>query len=320
MRLSLLIMTLNFKNLFEKPTRWSVIGHVAILILLLIEMPLPHSFSDHFAEPHIMEAHAVNLKPVHPTTLSATPSSVELPEKKEIAEQKRVLAVQQEKEKADSLALKKQQAEEKRKAFALEKQKKSLEQLLAQKQREAEQKKRLAEKALVQKAQVLAAQKLQQQKHAALEKQKADLLKKLQANALAAEKKHQLDQLRSQQEALVKAALQKETEALNRQAQAARLRSIMDEYKAKILAAIGENWLVPSGIAPNLSCQLLIHLAPNGTVLGVELLRTSGDTALDHSAETAVMKASPLPVPQEPGAFDPFRELKLTVKPEEIVG
>jgi colicin import membrane protein len=39
---------------------------------------------------------------------------------------------------------------------------------------------------------------------------------------------------------------------------------------------------------------------------------------LDRSARAAVFKASPLPVPKEPDAFEAFRQFILKVKPELI--
>jgi colicin import membrane protein len=92
----------------------------------------------------------------------------------------------------------------------------------------------------------------------------------------------------------------------------------LDKYKAMILSSIGHHWLVPPGTNKELSCQLLIHLGPGGVVLDVTTVKSSGDEVLDHSAQTAVMKASPLPVPTEATKFNQFRELRLTVRPEQV--
>ncbi|QLH41403.1 MAG: cell envelope integrity protein TolA [Coxiellaceae bacterium] len=50
------------------------------------------------------------------------------------------------------------------------------------------------------------------------------------------------------------------------------------------------------------------------------MVRSSGNSALDNSAVSAVFKTSPLPVPTDAELFDKFRELRLTVRPENIVG
>lgn len=95
--------------------------------------------------------------------------------------------------------------------------------------------------------------------------------------------------------------------------------SEMDKYKALVLNAIGQQWIMPSNVNKNLSMQLLIRLAPGGMVLDVKVLQSSGDAILDRSVLTAVSKASPLPVPTDLQLFDQFRELHLTVRPEGLI-
>ncbi len=97
-------------------------------------------------------------------------------------------------------------------------------------------------------------------------------------------------------------------------------RGDVDKYKALILQAISEHWIVPPQVDKHKYCMLMIHLAPGGTVLEVEVTRSSGDPSLDSSVRAAVMKASPLPVPINPDAFEPFRQFMLKVKPENIMG
>jgi colicin import membrane protein len=80
-----------------------------------------------------------------------------------------------------------------------------------------------------------------------------------------------------------------------------------------------QNWIVPEGINPDISCQLAIRLNSDGTVISVTLLRSSGNTALDNSARMAVFKSSPLPVPADPDLFKQvFHEFNLTVSPKDI--
>lgn len=93
----------------------------------------------------------------------------------------------------------------------------------------------------------------------------------------------------------------------------------VNRYKALILQAISENWLVPNMVNRTLSCELMIKLAPNGSVLLVQITKSSGDELLDHSARRAVLKASPLPVPKSPENFAAFKEFVLKVKPENLL-
>lgn len=94
---------------------------------------------------------------------------------------------------------------------------------------------------------------------------------------------------------------------------------VVNKYKALIIQAISEKWLVPPQANKKLSSELLIRLAPGGVVLDVSVTKSSGDPALDSSARAAVLKASPLPVPGDAGAFESFRQFVLKVKPENVM-
>jgi colicin import membrane protein len=93
----------------------------------------------------------------------------------------------------------------------------------------------------------------------------------------------------------------------------------VNKYKALILQAISEHWIVPTQANKKLFCELMIRVAPGGMVLDVQVTKSSGDLALDSSARAAVLKSSPLPVPSDTGAFEPFRQFVLKVKPENII-
>lgn len=93
----------------------------------------------------------------------------------------------------------------------------------------------------------------------------------------------------------------------------------VNKYKALILQAISEHWIIPPQVDKNLYCELMIRLAPGGIVLDVQITKKSGDPSLDSSVRAAILKASPLPVPTESAAFEPFRQFVLKVKPENIL-
>lgn len=138
-------------------------------------------------------------------------------------------------------------------------------------------------------------------------KKKATLKKKYaqQQQALAAK----LRQQQLQQERTMMAALQEKT---------AEKQAIINKYIPQILMAIRYQWYVPAGADRNNSCQFLIDLAPGGIVLSVKLLKSSGNAALDHSAQQAVWQASPLPVPQNTAIFKQLRQIRLTMRPEKV--
>lgn len=149
---------------------------------------------------------------------------------------------------------------------------------------------------------------------------------------LAKQKKIQQQNKRQQQKAIAtafaKEIKQLAAKSLQKQMQqeqnrisalhARRLKGEVDHYRALILQAISQNWRVPGIPDKNLAAELFIHLAPGGTVLDVQIAKSSGNSALDHSAQMAVFRASPLPVPSERQAFEPFCQFILKVRPENI--
>lgn len=150
------------------------------------------------------------------------------------------------------------------------------------------------------------------QKFAALQKNKSEALaREMQLRALKA--KEALEQKQQQAAAASQqAALTAENNA--------RMAGEVDKYKALIIDSISRQWILPENANGNLSSQFRIRLAPNGAVLDVSLTRSSGDAILDRSAQSAIYKASPLPVPSDPSTFNIFRDISLTVRPENARG
>ena len=134
-----------------------------------------------------------------------------------------------------------------------------------------------------------------------------------QANQQAAQQA--LQQKLQQDQADTQAAAQAAKATAAAQQQAAQLAGTVNKYNALILAAIHPNWII-SDKQKDLSTDVLISLAPDGSVLSVQVQKSSGSTAFDNSAVAAVYKSSPLPVPSDPQAFAVFRQFKLTLHPE----
>lgn len=223
---------------------------------------------------------------------------VELARQERIHEQQHLQKLKQEAETV-AIARKKQ----------IEEDKKRLERVAQQKIAEE---KRLVE---MKKQQQLEANKLAELK------KKQDLAKLESAKADA---KH-LAEIKRQQDAKDKASAEQKRQQLAKQAAAnaattARIAGEVDRYKALIITAISRQWILPENTQNNLYSQFRIRLAPDGSVLEVTLTRSSGDSVLDHSAQSAIYKASPLPVPTDPEAFNTFRDISLTVKPENARG
>ena len=194
-------------------------------------------------------------------------------------------------------------------------------------QQKAEQEKRLADM----KQQEIKMQKQQEdaKKQAELAKKQAEELAR--ANLAKAEQvkaeKVKAEQAKALQEKLAKekALLAQKQQAAAQQAlmdaaNAAKIAGEVDKYKALIINAISQRWILPENADSTLSSQFRIRLAPNGSVLEVSLTRSSGDPILDRSAQSAIYKASPLPVPQDPTTFNLFRDISLTVRPVNARG
>jgi colicin import membrane protein len=117
----------------------------------------------------------------------------------------------------------------------------------------------------------------------------------------------------------VPSELSAEKKALAAQMTAAGDAAEVDKYKQMIVQWIGRKWLMPETEDKTLACQLLVHLGPGGIVLDVEIIKESGDANLDRSARNAILKASPLPVPEKTELFDNFRSLRLIFRPQGII-
>lgn len=122
--------------------------------------------------------------------------------------------------------------------------------------------------------------------------------------------------LKTQSEKALQQLLKEQQLAASQRSQ--HMQGIVDKYRALIVQAIGQQWVVPDHVNKRLSCELLIRLSPGGTVLAVQVTKSSGDDSLDRSARSAVFRASPLPVPSDIISFEPFRQFVLKVKPENI--
>lgn len=93
----------------------------------------------------------------------------------------------------------------------------------------------------------------------------------------------------------------------------------IDKYRHLILQAIAQQWIIPPKMKKHLETKLAVHLAPGGMVLEVVIIKSSGNTILDRSAQTAVYKASPLPIPKHNSLFHTFQKINLTVRPEDVI-
>lgn len=234
---------------------------------------------------------------------------VELAKQQRMKEQQQIAKL---KEEANKIAIARKKHEEE--------EKKRLKQLAEQKAKEAKKIEELKQ----QKEKLVHQQELEAKKLAELNKKKAEekaKAKKLKEDLAQAEKAR--SEKAKAAKAQADAEKRKQAEAIAAQQNAenqARIAGEVDKYKALIVNAIGRNWILPENVNSSLSSQFRIRLAPDGSVLEVSLSRSSGDPLLDRSAQTAIYKASPLPVPTDAETFNMFRDISLTVRPEQVRG
>ena len=64
-----------------------------------------------------------------------------------------------------------------------------------------------------------------------------------------------------------------------------------NSYRQIIQQRLSENWSRPPSARRNMEAQVRIQLVPTGRVVGVNIIKSSGDAAFDRSVEQAVRKA-----------------------------
>jgi len=88
-------------------------------------------------------------------------------------------------------------------------------------------------------------------------------------------------------------------------------------YQDMIRSRIRRNIVMPPDVPPSAVAEFKVTLLPGGMVMDVQLVKTSGSRVYDDAAERAIYKAQPLPLPTDVGLQKLFRELRLTIKPQE---
>lgn len=188
-----------------------------------------------------------------------------------------------------------------------------------QKQKEAlEEQKRQAETARKEKEAEIKAEaerkkQEEQQKKAEAEQKRQEELKKKQEEA----EQKRLEEQRRKEIAAEQERIKREAEA----AEAARRKAAMDaamaaEQQGRIQAAqadwgqvmaarIRKFWIRPPASPDAFHCVVAMKLSSDGQVLDAQVTSSCGSAPLDRSVRDAVIKASPMPLPKDPGAFVP---------------
>lgn len=183
---------------------------------------------------------------------------------------------------------------------------------LAKKQRE----KKLAEQKRLKK--VEAERKKQRAQKKAKEKAAADKKKKAQEKQRKEDLLAELEKERQQE--LVN-SIEAEKVRIKAEQQAAKDDVLAQSYNHIIDARVSENWSRPPSARNDMVVLLRIQLIPTGDVVGVDIVKGSGDLAFDRSAERAVRKAERFPelkkLPNH--IFEKhFRTFSLSFEPKDL--
>jgi len=293
------------KQLTENPryVAYAILVHIAFVAIIVFS--LDWKSTPHQTQP---QENVVQAVAIDETKVQAELEKLKAAEKRDQQEQE---AKRKAQEKKAREAKKAREREEKRLADL-------------KKKREEEQLK-LKEQQAKLKAEAKKAQALEQQKKA--ETERLEKLKKEQAalekkrkeeeQRLAEQQRKQEEEKRRQEEQRV---LQQQMAAEQQQLEAEhekKVQSIVDRYIEIIKQKVTRNWFKPAGAKEGLSCTVMVRLIPGGEVLDVRITTSSGDSVFDRSVETAVLKASPLPLPPDSSLFERFRILQFVFKPED---
>ena len=170
-----------------------------------------------------------------------------------------------------------------------------------------------------------AIQREKKKKAEAEKKKKAEAEKKKKAEA---EKKKKLEaEKKKKAEAEKKEKLEaeeKKKEAERKKQEAEQAQRERDEQEAvsafgavawAIQEEVRTNWNPPAGDFEGFSVLFTIRVDREGNVTSVTMVRSSGNARFDESAENAIYKASPLPIPGEPRFYEYLKEFDFKFSP-----
>lgn len=105
------------------------------------------------------------------------------------------------------------------------------------------------------------------------------------------------------------------------QAEAAARLKMIEDYRGRIRSKIQGHLRLPPNLIGNPEVVYQVRLLPDGEVLRLTLVKSSGQPAYDRQVELAILRASPLPLPPDRELASAFREeLILKFRPYDEEG
>lgn len=123
-------------------------------------------------------------------------------------------------------------------------------------------------------------------------------------------------QLKREREASAQLAreqeLKQQLEAEERHSRAVRSGALA-KYRSAVVQKVERNWIKPASLPGNLDCVVAVEQLPTGDVVKVEVLSCNGDEAARRSIESAVLRASPLPLPSDRALWERVPEFRFNL-------
>ena len=292
---------------FSKSAMFTTVVHGILIAALLAGLWWPYSEN---------KAKRGSVKPIQAQVISAKEMTKQVDlQKKKLEDEKKA------KEELEKLKLK-QEEEKKLEQLEVERKKKEIEKQEQEEQKKQEEKKKKEEtlkkeQAEKKKLEAEKKKKAEEKKKADEKKKKEEALKKEQAEK---KKKAEQEKKRKEAEERKKAedALKKQLEAEQTARVQADAANAMSALVDRIAAAVENNWRRPLNSRSGLKATIRVKVSRNGDVLSANVVKSSGDSFFDQSAELAVKKASPLPFPADPKYYEHINEFDLLFNPDDF--
>lgn len=296
------------------PVVWAVIVHVLIIGFFVVNL----SWVKHDAAPpaeNIVNAVVVDENKVKQEAdklkqAEEKKKQAELEKKKRLEEEAAAATKKRQDEEQKLKDLEKQRKEEEAKVKTAEQQRqaeqKRADELRVQREKEDKQRKEQATADAERKKQEQAATQKKKDEEARKKKEEDDRKKKAEADRKkqAEEDKKLLDEQLQAEEQAIEGARSKENQRL------------MASYQSALRSAVERLWLKPPGGQAGMTCTVRVTQNPSGNVLNVNVVNcNTPDENFRRSVESAVYRASPLPLPQDMSLFQ--REIEFIFSPKE---
>lgn len=299
----------------SKALFYAVVVHVLAGVLLFLNIDWPTHVAAPRSDPAPVQASVVS-----ETELQQQMAAIEEKEQAKVREQQEAeekleeLLQQREAEEQRLAEIKERQEQERKEAEELAAQKEAEQQAAEQRrQKEAEEAERRRQEEARKEAE---AEQRRQEEAEAERKRQEEAERQKQAEAerkrreAEAQREKELAEKREREKAL--------QEQIEQERVARRFESALDQYIPVIRQKIGRNWNRPAGLRDSIEASVNVRLSQSGEVLSARITRSSGNPVFDRSVENAVLKASPLPIPQEQGVNEEFRNMTLNFKPQDM--